>query len=567
MAPGVLQQRRLLIRALAAVAAVALVAGPSRVDPARAAAPKFYDDDPLARVPETQDASGAAEYDIDLATSLLVNLFVPLGDPRTNVRAGNLNTADEVPDSSWFTNRVYARPITAAEIARGANTIDGPAPGKWTVIAAKTSGAAPGFRMRDARGELWFVSLDARVAPGAATGAIAVASRLFWALGYNQVENYLTAFRLDDLEIAATAEIEVRPRYERRLQRKDLEAVLARGARSPDGSYRAIAARALPGRVLGGFPYYGTRPDDPNDIVPHEHRRELRALKVFGAWTNLVDLKALNTLDTVITENGRGLVRHYLQDVGSTFGTGANAPHTHDQGHEFLYEGEPLWKRLVTFGFYLRPWQTVPYHEHPEIGRIETVRGFDPERWRPRAPVAPLRHARADDTFWAALRVAAFTDDMIRAAVREGRYTDPAAAELLTAILIERRDAIARVYLPKITPLVKFTLDAAGVLTFENAAVRAGVATPPAGGYRAIWSSFDNTTHAAAPIGETTSSADERLTSPPAVRDWPAGRYLKAAVSAVDAARPSWARPVDVYFRRTAGGWQLVGLDRRLDAP
>ena len=57
--------------------------------------------------------------------------------------------------------------------------------------------------------------------------------------------------------------------------------------------------------------------------MPHEHRRELRALKVFGAWTNLVDMKAGNTLDTLVTENGQRVVRHYLQDVGSTFGTGA----------------------------------------------------------------------------------------------------------------------------------------------------------------------------------------------------------------------------------------------------
>ncbi len=49
----------------------------------------------------------------------------------------------------------------------------------------------------------------------------------------------------------------------------------------------------------------GTRSDDPNDLVPHEHRRELRALRVFGAWTNLVDWKAGNTLDTLVEENGR----------------------------------------------------------------------------------------------------------------------------------------------------------------------------------------------------------------------------------------------------------------------
>src|SRR6185436_8314525 len=133
-----------------------------------------------------------------------------------------------------------------------------------------------------------------------------------------------------------------------------------RAHRSRDGSYRAIAARAVPGRPVGGFRYYGTRSDDPNDVVPHEHRRELRALKVFGAWTNLVDMKAGNTLDVLVTEHGRNVVRHYLQDVGSTFGTGAMAPREFDEGWEHLYEGDLVWKRLVSMNFVFRPWQTVP---------------------------------------------------------------------------------------------------------------------------------------------------------------------------------------------------------------
>ena len=100
--------------------------------------------------------------------------------------------------------------------------------------------------------------------------------------------------------------------------------VLERAHRNADGTFRAAAARLLKGKILGGFRYEGTRPDDPNDIVPHEHRRELRALRVFGAWTNLTDMKAGNTLDVLEPVNGRGIVKHYLQDVGSTFGIGAN---------------------------------------------------------------------------------------------------------------------------------------------------------------------------------------------------------------------------------------------------
>ena len=181
----------------------------------------------------------------------------------------------------------------------------------------------------------------------------------------------------------------------RPMHKGDVEGVLARANRGPDGSYRAVAARAIPGKPLGGFRYHDTRPDDPNDIVPHEHRRELRALKVFGAWTNLVDMKAGNTLDTLVTENGKGIVRHYLQDVGSTFGTGANAPREYDEGWEYLFESGTALKRLISFGFYLQPWQTVDYVKNPSIGRFEGTE-FDPTRVEAaradrRVPARPAR--------------------------------------------------------------------------------------------------------------------------------------------------------------------------------
>ena len=162
------------------------------------------------------------------------------------------------------------------------------------------------------------------------------------------------------------------------------------------GPRRAERRRFLPrrrrpcrGRTASssGFRYYGTRPDDPNDVVPHEHRRELRAIQVFGAWTNLVDMKAGNTLDTLVTENGRAIVKHYLQDVGSTFGTGALVPRDGDEGHEYLSRADPWPSAWCRSGLYIRDWQTVDYEEHPQIGRFEgrRVRAGD---------VAPARAGR-----------------------------------------------------------------------------------------------------------------------------------------------------------------------------
>jgi hypothetical protein len=353
--------------------------------------------------------------------------------------------------------------------------------------------------------------------------------------------------------------------------RDDLQAVLERSARNPDGTYRVAAGRLLPGRIVGPFRYDGTRFDDPNDIVPHQHRRELRALRVFGAWTNLTDMKAGNTLDTVIEEGGRSLVRHFLQDVGSTFGIGANGPHDWDEGWEYTYDGPPSLKRLWSFGLALSPWQTAPYEELPSIGRFEGE-AFDPETWKPRVPPVAYIEMQDDDAFWAARRVMAFSDDQVRAIVSTGGYSDARAEKLLADVLIQRRDKIGRTYLTRINPIVDPALDANGTLTFGNAAVQYRFAAAPAG-YRAVWSRFDNATGATSPLGETTGEAPSQTAGLqassaaavlPAPRSLPSeeGAFVQIDVAAVAPAHASWARPVRLHFRREASGWKLVGLER-----
>ena len=317
------------------------------------------------------------------------------------------------------------------------------------------------------------------------------------------------------------------------------------------------AGRAVPGKVLGNFRYAGTRSDDPNDLVPHQHRRELRALRVFGAWLNLVDLKAGNTLDALVSENGHSVIRHYLQDVGSSLGM-ANDPGVWDMGWEYFYDGDATTRRLLSFGFALSPWHTVPYVEYPSVGRFEGDR-FDPRTWKPQTPTPAYMELRADDAFWAARRVAAFTDDLIRAAVHEGQFSDPAAERHLAAVLMKRRDRIAQVYLPAINPVVDPKLSPDGTLTFANAAVAAGVAEPPTA-YFATWSWFDNATGKTRPIGATESAATT-LTAP---RGWSrdGGPFVEVDITSASAAHPSWQQPVRTYFRRTADGWTLVGLER-----
>jgi hypothetical protein len=527
---------------------------------ASSAGPHFYPDDPIAREPESRDAGKAQAYDIKSLYELTHNLFVIAGYEPTGLRAKNINTIDEVPDSSWFTNRLGAREVTADELVRGPNVGAPPDPSRWVLIREKTSGVHPGFTARDAQGETWFLQFDPRPFPEGATAAVQVATKIFWALGYNQVESYLTTFDPQRAEIDPEAVVR-RPSGKRTpFNRDDMNAILERVARNRDGSYRVIAGRLVRGKILGGFQYAGTRPDDPNDVVPHEHRRELRALRVFGAWTNLTDLKAANTLDALVTENGRSTIRHYLQDVGSTFGM-CNVEYEWDLSWEHFYQGDTSLKRLASLGFALSPWQTVDYVEYPSINRFEGDR-FDPRTWRPQTPTTAYLELRADDAFWAARRVAAFTDDLIRAVVHTGQFSDPAAEKHLADVLIKRRDKIKNVYLTALNPIVDPHLDVNGRLTFGNAAAAAGVAKEAAG-YRASWRRFDNATGATEPIAETRSSSTV-IEAPSGLPATP-GSFVQVDIAIDDEAHPAWREPVRTWFRRESAAWKLVGLERMRD--
>ena len=539
---------RIAVAVLTALSAVAIGAAPAQ---------RFFADDPLAREPESQDASGAQPTDVGLFYDIVFDLFVTTRRDPANIRAGNVNTIDEVPDSSWFTNRVLPGPLSIDDLVRGPNAGQPPNPDRWVLIREKSSGYSPGFTAKDGNGETWFVSFDSVGHPEGATGAVTVASKIFWALGYNQVETFITTVDPARLTIDPAATMK-RPNGKRTpFRRDDLNAVFERAAKSPNGTYRAAAGRMLPGKVLGPFRYERTRPDDPNDLVDHEHRRELRALRVFGAWTNLTDMKEGNTLDTLVTIDGRAVIRHYLQDVGSTFGIGANGPHEWDEGFEYFYEGDASRKRMLTLGLALSPWQTAEYPDFPSIGRFESDK-FDPLTWKPHAPTAAYVEMQPDDAFWAARRVAAFDEAAIRAIVRAGQYSDPAAEAYLATTLMRRRDKIARAYLPSVNPIVNPRLSASGDLTFDNAAVAAGAGPAPAA-YDSEWRQFDNVSGETGLIGRARGTGP-LLNAPRALPLRP-GEIVQIDVWAEGAGTA--AQPVRLHFRRTANGWSHIGLDRR----
>jgi hypothetical protein len=544
---------RLGLTALACAVAVTLTAG------AGANGGKFYSDDPINRIVDAEDASAVQRREIDLGYDTLENLFSWPGDQTPNVRAQNLNTIDEVPDSAWFTNRLGTVPVTVAELLKGPGAGTSPAPGGWTVISAKNDGVMPGFTVRDTAGQVWFIKFDPPGYPALATGTEVLVARLFWGLGYHVPETHLATLRPEELTIDDQARITSPSGNRRRFKEPDIRLLLRRAHRNDDGSYRVVASKALQGRPVGGFRFYGTRSDDPNDVIPHEHRRELRGYGTFAAWLNHVDSKSINTLDTVVEQDGKQVVRHHLLDFGSTIGSAGVYPREAYEGWEYLVEGKKALAGMPTLGLYVKNWRTVPLYRANSVGAfpIDNTQ-WDPERWKPRYGNSAFRSARLDDKFWAARRLQAFSDEMLNTLVGVGRFDDPKSEEMLSRFLIERRQAILRRYLPAVNPVVDVRLSPSGRLTFRNAAVDADVAHAPKE-YVVAWQRFDNATGTTTNLGESRQAA----TNADAPNDLPAaaGTYIRVEISA-NGGPESWTEPAHAYFRREAAGWALVGFER-----
>jgi hypothetical protein len=521
---------------------------------------RFAPDDPLwVDADMVVDASTVAGHELSQSYDFLENTFALKGDLR-DVRAANVNTLDEVPDSSWFTNRIVHRALTDTELVRGPNSLQTLTAGAWTIVAGKNTGLQPGFRAvitGSPDNQLYQIEFDPPGNPELATGAEMIGTLLYHALGYHVVENYIIHVDPDTITIDPKATYRDRDGRRQPFTRDTLERILWRAARDEDGTYRALASRFAPGKPVGQFRYYGTRWDDPNDVYPHEHRRELRGSRVFAAWVNHDDSRANNTLDMLEGDGDATAVRHYMFDFGSIMGSGTVGPDNARSGRGYLIDGPTAWRILRTFGLWAPAWarrHIGPFH--PSVGPF-SAEGFDPEDWKAEYPNAAFLNMRPDDAFWGARRVAAFTEAQLRLLAEQGRYSDPEATRQVAEALIGRRDLIARSWLTKVTPLVSPTL-VEGRLQFANAAVDAGVARPPAQ-YVVQWQRFDNDTGTHTDIGAPVNVAAAEATLP---ADLAEDRFVAARVHAVHPEYRHWSTPVAFYFRRDGDRWTPVGLFR-----
>jgi hypothetical protein len=528
---------------------------------------RFYPDDPVwVDDDRAFDASGALPTATGDIYDFVEHTFLPPVDP-VDRPALNVNTLDEVPDSSWFTNRIGRQALSREAVVRGPDRLTRPDIGSWPIVAGKAEGKQPGYRVQDPDKHLWQIEFDPPAHPEMASAAEVIGTAFYHALGYHVVEVYVADIDPARIQIAPNARIRAAalPTGVRSFVRADLDAVLARAARRPDGRVRVLASRFADGSPLGSFRYSGQRPDDPNDVFPHEHRRELRANRVFAAWLNHDDSRGLNSLDMLERAGGKSWVKHYMFDFGSIMGSGTITAQRPRAGNEYIFEGKPGLLTGLTLGLYFKPWITFRYPDVPvSVGRFEGTR-FKPEAWKPEYPNPAFTNMRGDDAFWAARIVGRFSNEAIRAIVEKAQYSDPRATDYMTEALIKRRDKVVAHWLTAVNPLVDFALSDAGELTFGNAAEQAQAA-PPAERYRVQWARFDNAAGAATDVGDALTVEAPRAMAPAAlVAAARPGDYLEARVAALHPRFSAWATPVTVHFRREASGWTLVGLSRLPD--
>ncbi len=406
---------------------------------------RFPDRAPLLREPENPFSPAPPRWETtDRGTALDDQLFFEWESrmalaPRW--AAMNVNSLDEVPDSSFFVNRI--RGVTADQVRHGGEDGEGLAvDGDLEVVAAKPGGVTGGMQVKDRRGNRFLVKFDPHGRYGLLSGSEAATSRLLWAAGYNVPDNRVVY--VDPGRFVAC-------RAKGAPAQEQIDWAVSRAARAPDGRVRALASKFIRGELLGPTSWRGTRRGDPNDRVPHELRRELRGLRLIYVWVNNPDAKTGNSLDAYRD----GLVRHYLIDFGTALAAGGEGPASAGWWYGFSWrfgwarQGVGIVERTAATRDDSRRIRRERERDYLVAGLEREV---DPYTFDFLWNNAAFMRMDDADAAWAARILAGFDEEMIRAALEAADWPE-AVTERMVARMVTRRDAIVAAVGRRASPL------------------------------------------------------------------------------------------------------------------
>jgi hypothetical protein len=404
---------------------------------------------------------------------------------------------DEVADSSWFTNRLGARPFTVDDLRRAACepsqlllATEDPPEGSWVIDKGKDNGSSPGFRVRIPGKGKYMLKSDDPV-PERPSAASVMGAAAYTAVGFNfSCEQVVyvkrTAFRLMPGLTVTDNSGRTRP-----FDQAALDRILERVTRR--GEYLRFQASAwLEGRLIGPFRYEKTRDDDPNDIIPHQNRRELRGGRVLAAWLDHFDAREQNSMDVWRADrrdqpdSSPGHVVHYYLDTSDCLGSEWDWEQISRRlGYSYVVDWNDVARDFVTLGIPLRPWDRVQRVPGQEMFGFFDVTNFVPEEWKNEYANPAFERMTERDAAWMARILARFTPEMIKALVAMGQFSDASNAAYLERVLQGRLDRILERYLARLSPIANLRIAGANRLCGVDLAELRGLRAPASFRYSA----------------------------------------------------------------------------------
>lgn len=404
--------------------------------------------------------------------------------------APNVNSFDEVPDSAWFTNRIGVRPMTLEEFTRGACEPkyiledENAPPGSFIIDQGKPNGASPGFRVNLPDKGKYMFKADSKEQPERPSAASVIGAAAYHAVGFYTSCEQIVYFPPSALKLTPHLRYENNSGIERDFDQKALEKVLEETAKK-GGLVRMQASAWLPGRLLGPFRYDGTRSDDPNDVINHEDRRELRGGRLLAAWLHHFDAREQNSMDSWIAadkknpDSSPGYVRHYYLDTSDCLGSEWDWDEVSRRlGQSYLLDWGDIGQDFITLGILERPWERMKRSPGNEIFGYYNVKDFDPEGWKNEYPNPAFSRMSERDGAWMARILSRFTPEMVRALAKMGEFSKPENTEYLAYVLEGRLQKILERYLMNLSPIADLKVSGTRLCGSDLAAKRA--VRPPA---------------------------------------------------------------------------------------
>ena len=379
--------------------------------------------------------------------------------------ARNANSLDEVADSSWFTNReTIAKHDDGAPGACTPDDMlpdpDDVEPGTWVIDHGKDNGSTPGFRVDIPGKGKYMLKADDEGKPDRASAASVIGAAFYDAIGYYTSCEQVVVLKKAQLALTPGLKTIDNNGISHPFDDAALDRVLKSTTQVPGGAVRMQASKWLPGLTLGPFRYVGTRPDDPNDVVEHSDRRELRGMRLLAAWLDHWDAREQNSMDVWFADNAKdkrsspGHVIHYILDTSDTLGGEVGIDDMSKRlGHAYEVDFPAMVDALVTLGIDERAWDRAHREPGKEKFGYFTARDFEPSQWRPFYPNPAFLRMTERDGAWMARKIAMFSPNDVRHFVELGRWSGAEDAAHVTKILVERQHMILSRYLAKLSPL------------------------------------------------------------------------------------------------------------------